>query len=210
MGAFLANEIPSRPAPPNRCARRRWSLWVPPPKGQVEKGIGAVRGAEFVEEDGGGPRVISNSRGAEGGHSLGKGQQAPRVLSRTSGSSGRVVLQPRGRRGANPPHRQLRPETSGNHRRVRIPQAGGGGRWMLRIPIQIFTGYGYQPRRQARRKGVFEQGGARVVVDSDSLAFVKGAQVDFSQELIRSSFQVLNNPQAQQGCSCGSSFSIKL
>ncbi|XP_006184542.1 iron-sulfur cluster assembly 2 homolog, mitochondrial isoform X4 [Camelus dromedarius] len=57
---------------------------------------------------------------------------------------------------------------------------------------------------------VFEQGGARVVVDSDSLAFVKGAQVDFSQELIRSSFQVLNNPQAQQGCSCGSSFSVKL
>ncbi|XP_006982909.1 iron-sulfur cluster assembly 2 homolog, mitochondrial [Peromyscus maniculatus bairdii] len=57
---------------------------------------------------------------------------------------------------------------------------------------------------------VFEQGGARVVVDRDSLAFVKGAQVDFSQELIRSSFQVLNNPQAQQGCSCGSSFSIKI
>ncbi|EFB27017.1 hypothetical protein PANDA_002670, partial [Ailuropoda melanoleuca] len=64
--------------------------------------------------------------------------------------------------------------------------------------------------RQEGRGGVFEQGGARVVVDSDSLAFVKGAQVDFSQELIRSSFQVLNNPQAQQGCSCGSSFSIKL
>lgn len=57
---------------------------------------------------------------------------------------------------------------------------------------------------------VFEQGGARVVVDTDSLAFVKGAQVDFSQELIRSSFQVLNNPQAETGCSCGSSFSVKL
>lgn len=57
---------------------------------------------------------------------------------------------------------------------------------------------------------VFEQGGARVVVDSDSLAFVKGAQVDFIQELIRSSFQVLNNPQAETGCSCGSSFSVKL
>lgn len=57
---------------------------------------------------------------------------------------------------------------------------------------------------------VFEQGGARVVVDSDSLAFVKGAHVDFCQELIRSSFQVLNNPQAEKGCSCGSSFSVKL
>lgn len=34
-------------------------------------------------------------------------------------------------------------EASGNHRRVRIPQAASGGRWMLRIPIQIFTGYSY-------------------------------------------------------------------
>lgn len=57
---------------------------------------------------------------------------------------------------------------------------------------------------------IFEQGGARVVVDFDSLSFVKGAMVDFNQELIRSSFQVVNNPQAEQGCSCGSSFSVKL
>uniref|UniRef100_A0A6J0TR77 Iron-sulfur cluster assembly 2 homolog, mitochondrial isoform X1 n=2 Tax=Pogona vitticeps TaxID=103695 RepID=A0A6J0TR77_9SAUR len=57
---------------------------------------------------------------------------------------------------------------------------------------------------------VFEQDGARVVVDTDSLSFVKGAMVDFGQELIRSSFQVVNNPQAEQGCSCGSSFSVKL
>ncbi|KAJ7410243.1 hypothetical protein WISP_109738 [Willisornis vidua] len=41
------------------------------------------------------------------------------------------------------------------------------------------------------RTRVFEQGGARVVVDVDSLAFVKGSMVDFSQELIRSSFQVV-------------------
>ncbi|NWS93022.1 ISCA2 protein, partial [Toxostoma redivivum] len=51
--------------------------------------------------------------------------------------------------------------------------------------------------------------GARVVVDVDSLAFVKGSMVDFSQELIRSSFQVVSNPQAEKGCSCGTSFSVK-
>ncbi|XP_055646614.1 iron-sulfur cluster assembly 2 homolog, mitochondrial [Falco peregrinus] len=56
---------------------------------------------------------------------------------------------------------------------------------------------------------VFEQGGARVVVDVDSLAFVKGSMVDYSQELIRSSFQVVSNPQAEKGCSCGTSFSVK-
>ncbi|XP_076833984.1 iron-sulfur cluster assembly 2 homolog, mitochondrial [Brachyhypopomus gauderio] len=56
---------------------------------------------------------------------------------------------------------------------------------------------------------VFEQNGVGVVVDHESLEFVKGATLDFSQELIRSSFQVLKNPQAQHGCSCGSSFSLK-
>ncbi|CAG5866369.1 unnamed protein product [Menidia menidia] len=57
---------------------------------------------------------------------------------------------------------------------------------------------------------VFEQGGVGIIVDQDSLEFVKGATVDFSQELIRSTFQVLKNPRAEQGCSCGSSFSVKL
>ncbi|KAI3367762.1 hypothetical protein L3Q82_026603 [Scortum barcoo] len=57
---------------------------------------------------------------------------------------------------------------------------------------------------------VFEQGGVGVIVDQDSLEFVKGATVDFTQELIRSTFQVLKNPQADHGCSCGSSFSVKL
>lgn len=57
---------------------------------------------------------------------------------------------------------------------------------------------------------VFEQGGVGIVVDQDSLEFVKGATVDFSQELIRSAFLVLKNPQADHGCSCGSSFSVKL
>ncbi|XP_070835034.1 iron-sulfur cluster assembly 2 homolog, mitochondrial [Chaetodon trifascialis] len=57
---------------------------------------------------------------------------------------------------------------------------------------------------------VFEQGGVGIIVDQDSLEFVKGSTVDFTQELIRSTFQVLKNPQADHGCSCGSSFSVKL
>ncbi|NXU19208.1 ISCA2 protein, partial [Pardalotus punctatus] len=63
--------------------------------------------------------------------------------------------------------------------------------------------------RQGRRGLVVVRCGARVVVDVDSLAFVKGSMVDFSQELIRSSFQVVSNPQAEKGCSCGTSFSVK-
>lgn len=57
---------------------------------------------------------------------------------------------------------------------------------------------------------VFENNGVGIIVDQDSLEFVKGSTIDFSQELIRSSFQVLKNPQADHGCSCGSSFSVKI
>lgn len=57
---------------------------------------------------------------------------------------------------------------------------------------------------------VFERGGVGIIVDQDSLEFVKGSTVDFTQELIRSTFQVLKNPQADHGCSCGSSFSVKI
>ncbi|GCB75301.1 iron-sulfur cluster assembly 2 homolog, mitochondrial [Scyliorhinus torazame] len=57
---------------------------------------------------------------------------------------------------------------------------------------------------------VFEQDGVCLVVDSDSLEYLKGGTVDYSEELIRSSFQVIHNPRAEHGCSCGSSFSIKL
>lgn len=56
---------------------------------------------------------------------------------------------------------------------------------------------------------VFEQQGARVVIDQGSLQFVKGSKVDFVQEMIKSSFAVTDNPQSESACGCGSSFAMK-
>jgi Fe-S cluster assembly iron-binding protein IscA len=56
---------------------------------------------------------------------------------------------------------------------------------------------------------MFERDGARVVVDAASLAFVRGATLDFAQEMIRSSFAVVNNPNSESACGCGSSFALK-
>lgn len=56
---------------------------------------------------------------------------------------------------------------------------------------------------------VYEDNGARVVVDQDSLDLLKGSTIDFVQEMIRSSFAVVDNPQSESACGCGSSFAVK-
>ena len=54
---------------------------------------------------------------------------------------------------------------------------------------------------------VIEEGGATVLIDAVSLDFLKGAEIDFVDDLIGASFKV-NNPNATSSCGCGSSFSI--
>ncbi|CAN8297947.1 unnamed protein product [Cochlearia groenlandica] len=56
---------------------------------------------------------------------------------------------------------------------------------------------------------VFEKNGVKLVVDNVSYDFVKGATVDYVEELIRAAFVVAENPAAVGGCSCKSSFMVK-
>ncbi|MFD1612521.1 iron-sulfur cluster insertion protein ErpA [Sphingomonas tabacisoli] len=52
-----------------------------------------------------------------------------------------------------------------------------------------------------------ETDGVKLVVDSISLDLVRGAAVDFVENLGGAAFKV-ENPNAASGCGCGSSFSI--
>ena len=54
---------------------------------------------------------------------------------------------------------------------------------------------------------VAEQDGVRLVVDSVSLDLVRGAAVDYVEELGGAAFRV-TNPNAVSGCGCGSSFAV--
>ncbi len=54
---------------------------------------------------------------------------------------------------------------------------------------------------------VVERDGARLVVDSMSLEFLQGAEVDFVEDLIGSAFAV-KIPNATSTCSCGTSFAV--
>ncbi|GAB6022095.1 hypothetical protein CHUAL_006237 [Chamberlinius hualienensis] len=55
-----------------------------------------------------------------------------------------------------------------------------------------------------------EKDGAKLVVDLASLELIRGSVINYREELIRSAFRVENNPRSSVGCSCGTSFSIKL
>jgi len=48
-----------------------------------------------------------------------------------------------------------------------------------------------------------------VVVDQSSLDLIQGCTVDFVREMIRSTFAILDNPQSESACGCGSSFAVK-
>ena len=46
-----------------------------------------------------------------------------------------------------------------------------------------------------------------IVIDKSSLDMLKGSQVDFTNELIGSSFKI-SNPKTKSSCGCGISFSF--
>jgi iron-sulfur cluster assembly accessory protein len=54
---------------------------------------------------------------------------------------------------------------------------------------------------------VVERDGATVLIDPVSLEFLKGAEIDFVDDLIGQSFQI-KNPNATSSCGCGTSFSV--
>ena len=54
---------------------------------------------------------------------------------------------------------------------------------------------------------VIARDGATVLVDPVSLDFLKGAEIDFVDDLIGAAFKI-NNPNATSSCGCGTSFSV--
>ncbi|PKA39808.1 iron-sulfur cluster insertion protein ErpA [Rhizobium sullae] len=54
---------------------------------------------------------------------------------------------------------------------------------------------------------VIEKNNARVLIDSLSLVYMAGSEIDFVDNLLGQSFQI-KNPNAVASCGCGTSFSI--
>jgi iron-sulfur cluster insertion protein len=54
---------------------------------------------------------------------------------------------------------------------------------------------------------VIEHPNLKVLIDAMSMQYMVGAVIDYKEDLQGSSF-VINNPNAQSSCGCGSSFSV--
>lgn len=83
---------------------------------------------------------------------------------------------------------------------------------MLRISVSGggCSGFQYGFDLESERKDddlVIEKNGATVLIDSVSLMYMEGSEIDFVDDLIGASFQV-KNPNATAACGCGTSFSI--
>jgi iron-sulfur cluster assembly accessory protein len=97
-------------------------------------------------------------------------------------------------------------------RRIGEILKGEGDGAMLRISVEGGGCSGFQykfdvDRTQTDDDLVIARDGAVVLVDSASVPFLAGSEVDFVDDLIGASFRV-NNPNATASCGCGTSFSI--
>jgi iron-sulfur cluster assembly protein len=54
---------------------------------------------------------------------------------------------------------------------------------------------------------VFEDRGVRVIVDSESLRYVDGTEIDFARHGINEAFK-FRNPNVRGECGCGESFNV--
>jgi len=87
----------------------------------------------------------------------------------------------------------------------------------LKISIESGGCSGFQyiidlvPKSTARPgESLFEQGDCAVIVDDTSLKFMSDCEVDFTEDMVRSAFQVVRNEVASAKCGCGTSFNIGL
>jgi iron-sulfur cluster assembly accessory protein len=83
---------------------------------------------------------------------------------------------------------------------------------VLRVSVEGGGCSGFQykfdvDRSKAADDLVIGGDGAVVLIDSVSLQYMAGAEIDFVDDLIGAAFRI-NNPKAKASCGCGTSFTV--
>jgi iron-sulfur cluster assembly protein len=90
-------------------------------------------------------------------------------------------------------------------------QGGDVGVAGLRVGVRGggCSGFQYQLAFDEQRDNdsVFESRGLKLLVDTESLQFVRGSEIDYEESMQGAGFKV-NNPNVVAACGCGSSFRV--
>jgi iron-sulfur cluster assembly protein len=103
---------------------------------------------------------------------------------------------------------QVTPKAAQRIRQIVAKEGASGG---LRLAVQGggCSGLTYQFKIETGERPsdhIFAFDGAKVLIDPKSLVFLDGLTLDYTESLMQSGF-VIENPNAQKTCSCGTSFS---
>lgn len=95
--------------------------------------------------------------------------------------------------------RDILAEENNPELKLRVGVQGGGCSGM-----QYFFTLDHE---QTEEDFVIDIGGIQVLVDSISSQYLRGAEIDYIENITGSNFSI-NNPNAQTSCGCGSSFGV--
>lgn len=101
-------------------------------------------------------------------------------------------------------------ERAASHIKDYLAKSGEGVGLRLSIKPTGCSGYQYVVEA-AEQVGeydlTFESSGIKIVVDEQSLKYLVGTELDYVREGLNEGFK-FNNPNVQETCGCGESFSI--
>ena len=123
-----------------------------------------------------------------------------------------TTIDPRTTRGGEPQSDILLTEAAAKSiREIIAQQELDAGKVFLRVGVKGggCSGFSYTLDLVEEEAGendeVLEHRGIRILIDSKSLLYLSGTEIDFKDEMMGSGF-VFKNPNATSTCGCGSSF----
>ena len=103
-------------------------------------------------------------------------------------------------------------QDAAEHVNIMLKKRGSGLGLRLGIRVSGCTGYAYvvdYADEVGDKDTIFESHGVKVFVDQKSLPVISGMTVGFTKHnLLNQGFE-FNNPNVEDSCGCGESFSIK-
>lgn len=96
------------------------------------------------------------------------------------------------------------------HVQKALAKRGKGIGLRLRVKTSGCSGMAYDLEfadQQEAQDHVFDSAGVKIIVDPKSLVYIDGTELDYVREGLNEGFK-FNNPNVQNQCGCGESFSV--